>query len=188
MRLLDRLSLCTLATSSLLGEAYAVLEGRNREITEVHASKATTQAAQTTVFPTVPAFSGPSFAFGAFSSIYPSGYTTPAPLPVETSTLTRSPASTSSRSVTHSDAKGSYLRSMCAPQNASHPTASEPDQRFPCNRVSNSTYTCIYNATVQEVEESTEEGSGLREVSPQEQQECLCPGGKGNRIWEDFEG
>ena len=143
-----------------------------------------------TSFPTVPSFSGPTFTYGAFTDVYPSGYTLPPPFPTITSTVSRSANPSFSSTVEFlgygHHTKDSYLRSMCAPRATGEPKAETGwDQNFPCNRIPNSTYTCIFNATFRVV---GEDGATLSEVSPHAQQEGFCSGGKGNRLWEDFAG
>ena len=116
-----------------------ILEGRRPVHSEV------THAARFT-FPTVPSFSAPTFTYGTFSQVYPSGYTLPSAPSITTA------ASSSAVTTSHGghrigptlDAEQMYLSSMCEPQGTHRPKGLlDWDQRFPCNRVSNSSNTCI---------------------------------------------
>ena len=139
--------------------------------------------------PTVPSFSGPTFTYGAFTEVYPSGYTLPPPFPTETSAVSESASSSFTSTVEYlghgHNTKDVYLRSMCEPRaKATGDPRAEAgrDPKFPCNRLQNYTYTCVFNATYEVVDEH---GASLNEVSPKKQQQCFCSGGRGNGFWED---
>lgn len=205
MRSTISLSLCALTSLTLSHAAIAViLEGRRPAHSEaIHVAKVTT-------YPTVPSFSAPAFTYGAFSQVYPSGYTLPS-APLITTAASRSAIPTSQGSHGFGstlDTEQVYLSTMCAPQGTHHPKGVlDWAQRFPCNRVSNSSNTCICencasihhlgnakyeiyldNATFDELEEHFIRDIPLYQVDAQAQKECLCPGGKGERVWEDLEG
>ena len=130
------------ATSVILSHVAiaVVLEGRRPAHSEV------IHAAGVTTFPTVPSFSAPTFTYGAFSQLYPSGYTLPS-APSITTDASSSAVTTSHRDYRIGptlDAEQTYLSSMCEPQGTHRPKGLlDWDQRFPCNRVSNSSNTCI---------------------------------------------
>ena len=44
------------------------------------------------------------------------------------------------------------------------------------------------NTTLAELDNQLENGLPLHQVDAQAQKDCFCPGGKGERIWEDLEG
>lgn len=185
MRSSIEFSFCAFTSVTFSYVTFAVvLEGRDPARSDI------TRAAQATTFPTVPAFSAPSFTYGAFSEIYPSGYTLPtAPFITATaSSFTISKPSGPHELSPSEIAEDAYLGAMCAPQPTSSQGLSAGDQNFPCNRVTNSSVTCIYNATLQDFDDQAEGGQQLRAVSAQAQKDCLCPGGKGERIWENIEG
>ena len=172
--------LYAIATNAYVGAVDAVvLEGRDPA------------AAHVTAFPTVPAFSAPQFTYGYVSQVYPSGYTLPSG-PFVTVTTTASTSARPTRSHSHSenshDAKASYLSAMCAPQGTKGPSLYDKDPRWPCNRVLNSTNTCVYNATIHDMDNQRPGGFKPKEMGAAAQQACLCPGGRGERIWEDIEG
>lgn len=149
--------------------------------------------ASSTALPTVPSFTQQSFQYGAYSSVYPSGYTLPSGEASATPTITAVDSATSGggyygngRSAAQAS-QARYLQSMCAPDTQATATAYPGfDTRYPCNEVLNITYTCIYNVTAEEQPSEGTNGS-LIQSNPQAQQECLCPGGAGAAIWENVE-
>lgn len=138
-----------------------------------------------TSFPQVPSFTQASLTYGSYLQVYSTGYTVPSDA-VDTVTVTATAVASSS-----SDAFGfgqspaersqiRYLQSICAPSSSNAET--EFDTRFPCNVVSNLTLTCIFNLT------SDSSGPDPAELDAQAQQQCLCPGGAGETIWENAAG
>lgn len=140
-------------------------------------------AARTTAYPTVPSFSAPAFTYQAFSEAYPSGYTLATTPFIKISARSSAiPTSSDSRASRPSEsARASYVKSMCAPYY-------DLNLSFPCNRVANTSRTCVYNATLDDIANARNGGPRLRPNSPQEQHDCLCPGGKGENYWEYIEG
>ena len=192
MRSIGLLYLLALTPSPFSGALAAILESSSPVRSGIAKTLTVGAPGDTAIsnLPTVPSFSGPTFTYGAFTDVYPSGYTLPPPFPTITSTISGSANPSFSSTVEFlgggHHAKDSYLRSMCAPRATGNAKAETGrDQNFPCNRIPNSTYTCIFNATIRVVDE---DGATLSEVSPQAQQECFCSGGRGNRLWEDFAG
>ena len=184
-----------LTRSTIFGALAASLESKSPAQSGIKEtlSVATPGNAAISNLPTVPSFSGPTFTYGAFTEVYPSGYTLPSPFPTVTSAVSTSASRSSSSTVGPvgygQHTRDSYLRSMCAPRATGGAKGdlleTGLDQKFPCNRVQNSTYTCVFNATYQDVDE---DGATLNQVNPQAQQECFCPGGRGYRVWEDIAG
>lgn len=158
-------------------------------------------SSSSTAFPTVPSFSRNSYTYGWISDLYPSGYTLPTG-PFVTVTSTASLTATASLTTTASATGGriagsdgysyspaessqiSYLRSMCHPQPTSDGSRPTPgfETGFPCNEVTNITHMCVYNER-----SSGNISSDPTEQNSQAQQQCLCPGGPGAAIWENYE-
>lgn len=141
MRSTISLSLCAVTSIIFSHAAIAIiLEGRRPALSEI------AHVARVTTFPTVPSFSAPAFTYGAFSQVYPSGYTLPS-APFITTAASSSAVPTSHRGHGFGstlDAEEMYLSSMCEPQGTHRPKGLwDWDQRFPCNRVSDSSNTCI---------------------------------------------
>ena len=141
----------------------------------------------------------PTFTYGHFSDIYPSGYTPP-PSPTLTG-IFASEASAESVAASKASAttatsnwpsygeespKNLYLDSMCQPISDN----GVPDQAFPCNRAATLVSTCVFgeeyakNATMAIAPPSPPP----EERSPADQQRCLCPGGKGQDYFQYYEG
>ena len=141
MRSTISLSLCAVTSTIVPHVAIAaILEGRRPAHSEVFS------VAQVTKFPTVPSFSAPTFTYGVFSQVYPSGYTLPSAPSI---TIAASSSAVPTRHGHHGavptlDAEQMYLSSMCEPQGTHRSKGLlDSDQKFPCNRVLNSSNTCI---------------------------------------------
>ena len=143
----------------------------------------------------------PTFTFGHFSDIYPSGYTPP---PSPTMTLTgvfASQASVESEAASKASATGQassgslrgdgspknlYLNKVCQPLSGK----GVPDQAFPCNRAITLVSACVFG------DEFAKNASNAiappspppKERSSEDQQQCLCPGGKGQDYFQYYAG
>ena len=143
--------------------------------------------------PTVPSFTQRSVNYGAYSSVYPSGYTLPSgpgkasATPTATADDSRSTDIGNFRGPPAEVSQMDYLQNMCAPERPARGRAyATLDLNYPCNEVLNITYTCIYNLTAEEQPSNGTDGA-LIESGPEAQQQCLCPGGVGEAIWENVE-
>ena len=140
-----------------------------------------------------------SFSYGDFSEIYPSGYTLP-PSPSLTGVFASeasaeaaaaskasSAAQPSGSSIDeHLSPKNVYLEKMCSPISGK----GVPDQDYPCNRAVTLASTCVYG---DEYANSSTRGVAPpypppKDRNAKDQQQCLCPGGKGQDYFQFYIG
>ena len=140
-----------------------------------------------------------SFSYGDFSDVYPSGYTLP-PSPSLTgifaseasaeaaaASKASSAAQASSSSVDeHLSPKNMYLDKMCSPISSK----GVPDQDYPCNKAVTLASTCVYG---EDYANKSTRGVAPpypppKDRSAKDQQQCLCPGGKGQDYFQFYIG
>ena len=104
----------------------------------------------------------------------------------QTLTATALPTAQSTYDPFHRSPEQLYIEKMC--QRTIHlPAPPLQDLQFPCQRISNISFTCLVNATA--LRSSAESGSPEIPYFPaEEQQKCICPGGFGESYWEDLRG
>ena len=143
----------------------------------------------------------PSFTFGSSSQVFSNGYTPPVSptftlTAVFTSDASAEAAAASKASATaqvssgatvrYDQPKNIYLSKMCKPVS----NKGGPDQLFPCNKAFALMARCILG---DDYANNATKGIAPPHPLPQarssdEQHQCLCPGGKGQDYFQNYEG